>query len=197
MKNQNQQLFHLAILLSVLMILVSCTNRSEVSYNHVTGYDFSQMFGTSQTKVLSKIEKWKEISNVSLFQEFVDEQKNEIRVYSLDENTGTFSFIVYLSFEERNGKWVLNSCEKKGVGKALSEAEIMTLSQKYDTLCGRYGEPEFTEFDDKVFSDLLTSDQPVNRTANWPGSIGRPVAVFGIQISSKESNLYIMERKKS
>ena len=63
-------------------------------------------------------------------------------------------------------------------------------------LCKTYGEPEYTEFDDKVFSDLLSSDRPVDRTANWPGSKGHPTAVISIQIDEEGCSLYIMEHEK-
>ena len=196
MKSLNRTLILLAIGLSLFIIVVSCSKGKAVSHNQITGYVFSQMFGSSEKNVLERIEDLKEVSDFTLFQEFTDEQQNEIKVYSMNETTGTFQYLVYLGFVKKNGSWIMNSCEKKGTGQAFSENGIQRLSEEYNRLCKTYGEPEYTEFDDKVFSDLLSSDRPVDRTANWPGSKGHPTAVFSIQIDEEGCSLYIMEREK-
>lgn len=195
MKVKCKQVICLIIPLAILIISVSCSKIEKSSYNQVIGNDFAILFGKEETKAIHAIEQWKEIANVALFQEFSDEQMTKHRVYSMDEKTETMQYRVYVGFIEKGDAWIMNSCEKKGTGAITSKEDVEYLSKTYDILCGRYGKPEYTEFDGFAFSDLPEIKHPVKRTASWPGTTGHPTAVFSIETNEDEINLYIMERE--
>ena len=187
--------FVLTLFLICTFIFSSCANRSTLTYNETTGYDFSEYFGQEEDVVLKKLEKLKGLENLLLFAESSADGFN-YRSYSLDEKTKGSSFQTYISFVEQDGKWLLGSYEKKGsLPDNLSEDDMKNLSKVYDVLCGKYGDPYQNEFDEDSFTSIPGKDFPLIREARWGNANNDQIANFALQCDEKGSNMYLMERK--
>ena len=175
-----------------ILLLASC-KKSSIPYNETTGYQFSECFEKSESKVLKNINELPYISNLTLFNES-DMDGISYRSYSLEEATQKYQYITYLSFEKRNNEWQLCNYEKIGtLSDSLSEKDMQNLSKEFDRFCGTYGEPDYNDINAKTFSAVPDTDHPIVRSAGWSDGQGNSIAIFSLQFNHEGNKIFVSE----